>query len=83
MKKTYHITFVKNGLEQTFVREMQGYQADEIRVVSSDVARAELEREVAEIHRQNSFKEKTVPALVFFGSLFLMSLAVMQSWGLI
>lgn len=83
MKKTYHITFVKNGLEQTFVREMQGYQADEIRIISSDLARAELEREVAEIHRQNSFKEKTLPALVLFGSLFLMSLVVMQSWGLL
>jgi len=83
MKRTYHITFIKNGLEQTFVREMQNYQVDEIRVVSADFARAELAREVDEIHRQNSFKEKTLPALVFFGSVLLMSLVVMQSWGLI
>lgn len=83
MKNTFQITIVKDGLEQTFTHDMKGCQLDEIRIVSARHARAELEREVAEIHRQNSFKEKTLPALVLFGSLFLMSLVVMQSWGLI
>lgn len=83
MKNTYHITIVKGGLEQTFMHDMNNCQVDEIRIVSAKQARAELEREVAEIHRQNSFKEKTLPALVFFGGLFLMSLVVMHSWRLI
>lgn len=82
MKNIYQVIRVKNGIKQVS-HETINADIDELHIVSMNVKRKELEQEMAEIERQNSFKEKTLPAIVFFGLLFLMGLVVLHSWRVI
>lgn len=80
MKNNYQIKVVKDGVEQVFNQEIIG-DIDELHIVSTQVLRKETEERIAQIHKENSFKEKYFPAVVFFGSLFVMGLIVLNNWG--
>lgn len=82
MKKIYKVTIIKNGVNQVQNRLIDG-DIDEMHIVSMKVIKKDLEKEMEEIVKANSFKQKYLPAIVFFGSLFLMGLIVLKSWGLI
>jgi hypothetical protein len=82
MKNIYQIKAVKNGVETVHHREIQG-DLDELHIVSMRVIRQDLIKHVEAIHRANSFREKYLPAFVFFGSLALMALVVLNNRGFI
>jgi hypothetical protein len=81
MKNTYQIKAIKKGMEQTYIRELEGDIGDELHIVCLKKVRQESQREIEAIIKANSFKEKYLPAIVFFGSLFLMFLIVANNRG--
>lgn len=81
MRNMYQVRAIKNGLEQVHIRELEGDVGDELHIVCLKRIREESQRQVEAVVRANSFKEKYLPALVFFGSLFLMFLIVANNRG--
>ncbi|WP_241170387.1 hypothetical protein [Serratia marcescens] len=79
---TYKITIIKDGVSTVQHQSIDG-DIDELHIVSMNVIRKELAEEMEAIHKANSFKEKYLPALVFFGAMFGMALIVLNNRGLI
>ena len=81
MKNMYQVRAIKNGTEQIHIRELEGAIGDELHIVCLKKIRDESQRQVDAVVRANSFKEKYLPAFVFFGSLFLIFLIVANNRG--
>lgn len=81
MKNTYQITIKRNGMEHAQVRELEGNIGDELHIVCLKKLREESQKEVDAVVKANSFREKYLPGIVFFGSLFIMFLIVANNRG--